>query len=78
MTALNSLKLTISTPNSHESNTDMWRHASDDRWKKEMVGLRAMLGPFGGIPAKEVVGHRAPFLQTAGNTTFQVNILIIH
>ncbi|KAG8188553.1 hypothetical protein JTE90_007161 [Oedothorax gibbosus] len=57
---------------SHESSTELWRKATDDRWKKEMVGMRVMLDTFAGIPKKEVVGHRAPFLQTAGNTTFQV------
>ncbi|GIY62380.1 nodB homology domain-containing protein [Caerostris darwini] len=57
---------------SHESNTDLWRTGSESRWKQETVGMRAMLTKFAGLPDKELAGHRAPFLQTAGDTTFNV------
>ncbi|GBM16726.1 hypothetical protein AVEN_217985-1 [Araneus ventricosus] len=57
---------------SHESNTDLWRDGDETRWKQEMVGMRAMLTTFGGLPQAELVGHRGPFLQTAGDTTFSV------
>ncbi|KFM69489.1 hypothetical protein X975_13570, partial [Stegodyphus mimosarum] len=31
-----------------------------------------MLNTYGRIPQEEIMGHRAPFLQTAGNITFRV------
>ncbi|GFT01743.1 nodB homology domain-containing protein [Trichonephila clavipes] len=57
---------------SHESNTDLWRHGTPERWKRETVGMRTMLSTYAGIPKEELGGHRAPFLQTAGDVTFEV------
>nr|XP_042913473.1 chitin deacetylase 8-like [Parasteatoda tepidariorum] len=57
---------------SHESNTDLWRDGSEQKWKREAVDMRTLLNTFGGIPMQELVGFRAPFLQTGGNTTFKV------
>lgn len=56
----------------HESSTEMWKHATVDRWRNEMVGMRHILSKFGLIPNSEIRGHRAPFLQTAGDETFQM------
>ncbi|XP_055943233.1 chitin deacetylase 8-like [Argiope bruennichi] len=57
---------------SHESNTDLWRDGNETKWKQETAGMRTMLVTFSGLPHGELVGHRAPFLQTAGDTTFSV------
>lgn len=57
---------------SHESNTDLWRRGTPAKWKAEMVGMRTIIGTFGLVPSKEIRGHRAPFLQTAGDTTFDM------
>ncbi|GBL75529.1 hypothetical protein AVEN_154875-1 [Araneus ventricosus] len=54
----------------HESSTEMWKKASYDRWQADMIGMRQILSKFGLIPESEIQGHRAPFLQSAGDNTF--------
>ncbi|XP_067122448.1 chitin deacetylase 7-like [Centruroides vittatus] len=57
---------------SHEASTDMWKSANYNRWKKEMVGMRDILSKFALIDSSKIKGHRAPFLQTAGDVTFEM------
>lgn len=56
----------------HESSTEMWKKAPIDRWQQEMDGMRTILSLYGLIPKSEIQGHRAPFLQTAGDDTFSM------
>ncbi|GIY22966.1 nodB homology domain-containing protein [Caerostris extrusa] len=56
----------------HESSTEMWKTASLNRWKDEMTGMRQILSKFGLIPSSEILGHRAPFLQSSGDSTFEM------
>ena len=56
----------------HESSTEMWKYASVERWRDEMVGMRSILSKYGLIPSSEILGQRAPFLQTAGDATFRM------
>ncbi|XP_035219903.1 chitin deacetylase 7-like [Stegodyphus dumicola] len=56
----------------HESNTELWKTASLERWTDEMAGMRDILSRYALIPSTEIQGHRAPFLQTAGDVTFQM------
>ena len=38
----------------------------------EIVGQRKIISKFAAIPENYIVGYRAPFLQTSGDTTFKV------
>lgn len=50
----------------------MWKSAKYERWFNEITGMRTILSRVGLVPASEIIGHRAPFLQTSGDVTFQV------
>ncbi|UYV81437.1 Cda9 [Cordylochernes scorpioides] len=56
---------------SHHSNTDYWRTAKEQQWREEAEGMRKLLVDHAAMPEADIQGHRAPFLQTAGDVTLQ-------
>jgi len=56
----------------HRNNQTYWQTMSPQEWRDEMVGVRRMIAQFGNIPACEVKGARAPFLQGGGDNMFQM------
>jgi hypothetical protein len=56
----------------HHSNTQYWKNADKKTLIDEITGLKKMVAKFADININDVKGYRAPFLQTTGNTTFQV------
>jgi hypothetical protein len=57
---------------SHQSNTQYWKNADKKTLIDEISGMRKMIAKFADVDISDVKGYRAPFLQTTGNTTFQV------
>ena len=57
---------------SHRTPTSWWKLANYSQLTDEIAGQREILRKWGQVEADDVVGFRAPFLQTAGNTLFQV------
>ncbi len=43
-----------------------------ETWKKEMGGAKRIISKLAEIPINEIIGARAPGLQTAANVTFTV------
>jgi hypothetical protein len=43
-----------------------------ETWKKEMGGAKRIISKLAQIPINEIIGARAPGLQTAANITFTV------
>ncbi|KAM7294033.1 chitin deacetylase 8-like [Ixodes scapularis] len=50
--------------------SDYWSKLGTDGWKAEMVGERDLLANHAAIPASDIVGMRAPLLQTGGDNTY--------
>jgi len=48
-----------------------FQKADLDRWVKEIGGMKKILEIFGGIPAKDIKGFRAPFLHPGGDDMFE-------
>ena len=57
---------------SHRTPTTWWKSANYSELTDEIAGQREILRKWGQVKAEDVVGFRAPFLQTAGNTMYQV------
>ena len=57
---------------SHRTPTSWWKNANYSQLTDEIVGQREILRKWGQVKADDVVGFRVPFLQTAGNTMYQV------
>ena len=57
---------------SHRTPIPWWKSANYSELTKEIVGQREILRKWGQVKAEDVVGYRAPFLQIAGNTMYQV------
>lgn len=57
---------------SHITDTDFWKTASKSRWEAEINGMKEFLETYALIPNSTITGQRAPFLQTAGDTTFEM------
>lgn len=57
---------------SHSSDTQYWRDASVQELADEFGGERTMMERFAKIPKGHVQGLRMPFLQMAGNNSFQM------
>lgn len=57
---------------SHRTPTSWWKSANYSQLTDEIVGQREILRKWGQVEAGDVVGFRAPFLQIAGNTMYQV------
>jgi len=51
---------------------ETWKKMNLDTWRKEMGGIKRIISNLAEIPIDEIVGARAPGLQTAGNVTFTV------
>jgi len=49
-----------------------WTRAGYDRWRLELAGQRQNLAALGGVPAGQVRGTRAPFLETGGDTQYRM------
>jgi len=56
----------------HRSPQDFWKTASADVITQEIVGQREIISKFADIPDTHITGFRAPFLQMAGDRTFEV------
>lgn len=56
----------------HQSNTQYWKNADKKTLIDEISGMRQIVAKFADININDVKGYRAPFLQTTGNSTFQV------
>ncbi|XP_046391271.1 chitin deacetylase 7-like [Ischnura elegans] len=56
----------------HQPGTDYWKDASVDTLTKEFIGQREILKQFALIPEKDMKGMRTPFLQMAGDNTYQM------
>jgi len=54
----------------HRSNIDYWKGLNVDGWSDEALGMRKMITQFAAIPAEEIKGFRAPFLQMGGDEMF--------
>lgn len=57
---------------SHLPSTEYWKNANQTIWEEELGGIRKIISKFANIPESDIVGVRAPFLQTAGDVTFGV------
>ena len=57
---------------SHRTPIPWWKSANYSQLTEEIVGQREILRKWGQVEAEDVVGYRAPFLQIAGNTMYQV------
>ena len=57
---------------SHRTQTSWLKSVNYSQLTDEIVGQREILRKWGQIKAEDVVGFRAPFLQIAGNTMYQV------
>ncbi|CAL1540268.1 unnamed protein product [Lymnaea stagnalis] len=55
---------------SHRSPTTWWAHAGYENWEHEVVGMKERLHEKSGVPLKEIVGMRAPFLQVGGDAQY--------
>jgi hypothetical protein len=49
---------------------ETWKKMDLDTWRKEMGGVKRIISKLAEIPEEEIIGARAPQLQTAGNITF--------
>ncbi|UYV79622.1 Cda9 [Cordylochernes scorpioides] len=56
----------------HSTETDLWRLANQTVWTRELSGMRDFLARMAKVPREKIRGVRAPFLQTAGDTSFSV------
>ncbi|XP_046391272.1 chitin deacetylase 7-like [Ischnura elegans] len=56
----------------HRTGTDYWATASVEQLEKEFIGQEVMLNKFGLIPKEAMKGIRAPYLQNAGDNTFEM------
>ena len=52
---------------SHNNDPNYWTKGSVEDWTSEMVGHKFILEEFAKIPAREVMGVRAPLLRVGGN-----------
>ncbi|XP_055537286.1 chitin deacetylase 7 [Wyeomyia smithii] len=57
---------------SHNTDTEYWRDASVKLLTEEFAGEREMMANFAKIPSDQIKGLRMPFLQMAGNNSFQM------
>ncbi|XP_047036825.1 chitin deacetylase 8-like [Helicoverpa zea] len=57
---------------SHKIPQDWWATATYDELKEEIADQRTQMAHFANIPFESIKGVRLPFLQLAGNTSFQV------
>lgn len=56
----------------HSSNTLYWRTANFSLLTDEFAGERTLMSHFAKIPAGDIQGIRMPFLQLAGETSFEM------
>ncbi|XP_035674685.1 chitin deacetylase 8-like [Branchiostoma floridae] len=49
-----------------------WAEANSTEWENEVGGMREILAKWAQIPAENVKGFRAPYLQNGGDTEFEV------
>jgi hypothetical protein len=49
---------------------ETWKKMNLETWKKEMGGVKRIISKLAEIPINEIIGARAPGLQTAANVTF--------
>lgn len=54
----------------HRTPTTWWATATEEEWLNESGGQKTILELFGKVPASEVRGFRAPYLQTGGDREF--------
>lgn len=57
---------------SHRSDVSYWKNLNATMWRQEIVDQREQLSQFARVPAAEVKGIRAPFLQPGGDTMYEV------
>lgn len=57
---------------SHQTDTKYWREATVQLLTEEFAGEREMLANFAKVPVDQIKGLRMPFLQMAGNNSFQM------
>ncbi|CAH0697353.1 unnamed protein product [Spodoptera exigua] len=57
---------------SHRTPTDFWASASYKDIKEEIIDQKDLIAHFANIPRESIRGVRLPFLQLAGNTSYQV------
>jgi peptidoglycan/xylan/chitin deacetylase (PgdA/CDA1 family) len=55
---------------SKTASNEVWKKMNLTTWRAEMGGQRQILAKYAEIPIEDIVGARAPNLQTAGNITF--------
>ena len=48
---------------SHRSNTTYWAGMTSQEWADEMAGMRTIIAEHANIPADDIKGTRAPYLQ---------------
>ena len=58
---------------SHRSPPDYFKGINQSEWEAEMGGIKSMIVNYAGIPADEIRGTRAPFLQGGGDV--QMNMM---
>ena len=56
----------------HRTPTTWWATATEEEWHNEIGGEKTILELFGNIPAADIRGFRAPYLQTGGDREFRV------
>ncbi|XP_067137811.1 chitin deacetylase 8-like [Centruroides vittatus] len=57
---------------SHSPIVDKWKNMNYTQWKDEISGMKTIISKFGLIPSTKISGVRAPFLQTGGDTYFDM------
>jgi len=55
----------------HQSNTDYWKGMNVSGWDAEVLEQKKQIAHFAKIPEAQIVGFRAPFLQTGGNIMYE-------
>ncbi|XP_065186071.1 chitin deacetylase 7-like [Sycon ciliatum] len=56
----------------HRTPTTWWANATVDEWRGEIAGMKTILEMFANIPAANITGFRAPYLQAGGDRQFSV------
>jgi len=54
----------------HKTDQNYWKGINADGWEDEALGMRKMITQFANIPAEEVKGFRAPYLQMGGDEMY--------
>lgn len=55
----------------HKTDQNYWKGINSEGWMKEALGMRKMITQFANIPADNIEGFRAPYLQMGGDEMYK-------